>query len=96
MPKKAKVKKRIKIKDGLGICRSCANFNSSEFPNTVCVGQVDYFRAQCQSSARQCFVTRSSLLECALFKFPPTPKRTPLILRLWNSFKNNNWNELKG
>lgn len=98
MPKGAnwkKVSSKIYIRDGLGICRSCSHFDQSLFPDTVQVGSLEYFDAICNKEVLPCHLIRDTLLTCKSFKLPSTPKKTPLIVRIYRSIINNDWSHLK-
>jgi len=90
-----KVSKLLQIKDGLGICRQCTYFDSSEFPNTVNIGDEEYFDAICLQSKLPCYIIRDSLLSCFQFEMPKPPKKKLFIIRLVRSFINNDWSHLK-
>lgn len=90
MPKLTrKIRKKIPITDGLGICRSCINLSTPTCTSHALVGSISYFEAACAASRDRCHKTRRSLLECQFYTTPQEPKKNywKIIIDWFRSLK---------
>ena len=72
----------LKVKDGLGLCRLCLNFDASVHSDIVNIGSEEYFDALCLYYKKPCFLVRKSLLTCNSFKSFSKPKKISFVSRL--------------
>jgi len=80
-----KINKINPIEDGLGICRSCSNFDSNNYLNRVQVGTEEYFDAVCNAKFLPCYLVRATLLTCNSFK--SSIKKISLLSKLITKMK---------